>query len=330
MGYPTTRLRRFRKNRSRRRIFDAPWPAPQKFLWPVFVVPGDDRREPIEAMPGQFRLSIDHLKRETEAALEQGIGGLLIFGIPGEGEKDAAGHAAHSESGIVPQSVRALKESFPELPIFTDVCLCAYTTHGHCAPLDSRGHADNDAALPILAETALAHARAGADGVAPSAMMDGQVQAIRRSLDENGYDDTILMSYSTKFASSLYGPFRIAEDSAPGHGDRRGYQQSFRNLNQSVWESREDEDEGADILMVKPGLWYLDVIRRIKEETLRPLAAYNVSGEYSMIHAAAERGWGDLDEMAAESLFAFERAGVDIIISYWARYYDRIFAGRPS
>lgn len=278
-------------------------------------------------MPGQYRLGTEALKREVEAIARQGIGGILIFGVPGSEPKTPDGRGAFQDGGAVPSAVRAVKEAFPDMPVFTDVCLCAYTDHGHCGPLDARGNVDNDAALSILAEIAACHARAGADAVAPSAMMDGQVQAIRSKLDGEGFTHTLIMSYSTKFASSLYGPFREAEASAPGKGDRKGYQQSYRSRGQALRESLEDEDEGADILMVKPALWYLDIVRDIREETQLPIAAYNVSGEYSMLHAAADRGWGELRAMVRESLFALDRAGADIIISYWARYYADYFPG---
>ncbi|OQX29192.1 MAG: hypothetical protein B0D92_04960 [Spirochaeta sp. LUC14_002_19_P3] len=328
MAFPETRLRRLRTNAGIRRLTDAPNPDARKFIWPVFCVPGDTAKENIPAMPGQYRLGLNALLKEAEAAVLQGIGGILVFGIPEPACKSSDGSAACLDKGIIPSAVRALKKNFPELPVFTDVCLCAYTSHGHCGPLDARGSVDNDAALPILAETALCHARAGADGTAPSAMMDGQVQAIRKKLDGEGFSHTVIMSYSTKFASSLYGPFREANSSAPGKGDRKGYQQSFRFRNQAVLESLEDETECADILMVKPSLWYLDILHELKKRTLLPIAAYNVSGEYSMLHAAAERGWGNLHDMARESLFALERAGADIILSYWARYYGELFSGR--
>ncbi len=326
MGYPETRLRRLRQNSAMRSLFDSPWPGPEKFIWPVFCQPGKGKTA-IDAMPGQFRLGLDSLKKEVEAIIHQRIGGILLFGIPESDTKTSNGWKAADDDGIVPAAVRTVKASFPELLVLTDVCLCAYTEHGHCGPLNSRGDVDNDAALKILAETAHCHARAGADIVSPSAMMDGQVQAIRHELDEGGFPETLIMSYSTKFASSLYDPFREAEDSAPGHGNRKGYQQSFRSRHQAIRESLEDEIEGADILMVKPSLWYLDIIQSIKEKTLLPVAAYNVSGEYSMLHAAASHGWGNLNNMVQESLFALERTGVDIIISYWARYYSSYFPG---
>ncbi len=325
MGFPETRLRRLRQNNGIRRLTDAPWPGAHKFIWPLFCVQKNDTHEAIPAMPGQYRLGIDSLKREAEKAMRQGIGGILIFGVPDDIPKSPDGRGAYYDNGIVPTAVRAVKEVCPTLPVFTDVCLCAYTEHGHCGPIDSKGNVDNDASLAILAEVAICHARAGADAVSPSAMMDGQVRSIRSRLDAEGFSNTIIMSYSTKFASALYEPFRKAESSSPEHGDRRGYQQSYRFQNQALLESLEDAEEGADILMVKPALWYLDIVRDLKEKTMLPVAAYNVSGEYSMLHAVASRGWGNLTDMVKESLFAINRAGADIIISYWAPYLNDHF-----
>ncbi len=324
MRFPELRLRRLRRTPAIRRLFDAPPPPPAKFVWPVFVVEGEGRCEPIAAMPGQSRLSVDELVRALEPVASQGIGGVLLFGQT-EGEKDAGGSGAFDERGVVQRAVPAIKRAFPDLVVMTDVCLCAYTAHGHCGPLDRQGQVDNDAAVGLLARVAVSHAAAGADVVAPSAMMDGQVQAIRAALDENAFDQTLLMAYSTKFASSMYGPFRDAENSAPSAGDRKGYQASYGNLRAALRESDFDEDEGADILMVKPALFYLDVLARLRERTELPLAAYNVSGEYSMLIAAAERGWGDLRAMARESLMALDRAGADLLLSYWAPRYREIF-----
>ncbi len=325
-SYPQLRLRRLRRTPSIRRLFDAPLPGPEKFIWPLFVAEGRNKRESIDAMPGQYRLSPDTLCAEVEQAVREGIGGVLLFGLTEEENKDGRGTAACASGGSVQEAVKVLKKEFPQLVVMTDVCLCAYTSHGHCGPLTPEGDVDNDQALIELTRTALSHAEAGADCVAPSAMMDGQVQAIRKGLDDGGFDQTILMSYSTKFASAMYGPFRDAEQSAPGKGDRQGYQQSYRDKRQAIRESLTDEEEGADILMVKPALFYLDVISRLREETNLPLAAYNVSGEYSMLIAAAERGWGDLGGMVRESIAALDRAGTDIIISYWAGRYRELIA----
>jgi porphobilinogen synthase len=324
MRFPEVRLRRLRRTPAIRRLLDAPVPPPSKFVWPVFVVEGENRREPIAAMPGQCRLSVDELLRALEPVAAQGVGGVLLFGQT-EGEKDAGGSGAYDERGVVQRAVPALKRAFPGLVVMTDVCLCAYTEHGHCGPLDRQGQVDNDAALGLLARVAVSHAAAGADVVAPSAMMDGQVAAIREALDESALEQTLLMAYSTKFASSMYGPFRDAENSAPSSGDRKGYQASYGNLRAALRESDFDEDEGADILMVKPALFYLDVLAKLRERTELPLAAYNVSGEYSMLIAAAERGWGDLNGMVRESLMALDRAGADLLLSYWAPRYREIF-----
>jgi porphobilinogen synthase len=327
-GYPEVRLRRLRRTPALRRLFDQPFPGLEKFVWPVFVTAGTRRREPIDAMPGQQRMSADTLVKALDPLVARGLGGLLIFGLVEDAEKDARGTAAADQRGPVPRAVREVKRRFPELVVCTDVCLCAYTEHGHCGPLAKNGDVDNDAAIALLAQTARVHAGAGADVVAPSAMMDGQVQAIRVGLDRAGFRDTLIMSYSTKFASAMYGPFREAEQSAPQKGDRRGYQGSYENPRLALRESAFDEQEGADILMVKPALFYLDVLARLRERTDLPLAAYNVSGEYAMLIAAAERGWGDLRGMARESLAAIVRGGADIVISYWANRYDELFGDK--
>jgi porphobilinogen synthase len=323
MHFPEIRLRRLRQTQALRRLFDQPFPAASKFVWPLFVVEGEKRKEIISSMPGQFRLSTDELLHELEPVAKQGIGGVLLFGQT-EGAKDKAGSGAYDPKGAVQRAIPQIKRAFPELVVMTDVCLCAYTDHGHCGPLDRQGRVDNDASCELLARVALSHAAAGADVVAPSAMMDGQVQAIRAALMENDFQDTLLMAYSTKFASSMYGPFREAENSAPSAGDRKGYQASYANPRAALRESDFDEAEGADILMIKPTLFYLDLLAEIRARTDLPVAAYNVSGEYSMIHAAAERGWGDLRAMARESLMAIDRAGADLILSYWASNYSEL------
>ena len=322
-GFPSIRLRRLRRTPALRRLVGQPFPGPEKFVWPAFVVEGQGRQETIESMPGQFRYSVDTLCEAVRPVVDSGVNSVLLFGVLDDG-KDECGKGAHAEDGVVQKAVGELRCTFPQLTIMTDVCLCAYTTHGHCGPLNAAGDVDNDAANALLAKVAVSHAAAGADVVAPSAMMDGQVAAIRQALDAEQYGDTILMSYSSKFASSMYGPFRDAEKSAPQHGDRQGYQASYTDLRAALRESREDEAEGADILMVKPSLFYLDIIARIRDTTDLPIAAYNVSGEYAMLHATAERGWGDLYPMARESIAALSRAGVDIFISYWANQYDAL------
>jgi porphobilinogen synthase len=323
MNFPEIRLRRLRRTQAIRRLFDQPFPAASKFVWPLFVVEGEKRREAISSMPGQYRLSTDELLQAIEPVAKQGIGGVLLFGQT-EGAKDKAGSGAYDAKGAVQCAIPVIKRAFPDLVVMTDVCLCAYTDHGHCGPLDRQGHVDNDVSCELLARVAVSHAAAGADVVAPSAMMDGQILAIREALMENDLNDTLLMAYSTKFASSMYGPFRDAENSAPSTGDRKSYQASYANPRAALRESDFDEAEGADILMIKPTLFYLDLLAQIRERTDLPVAAYNVSGEYSMIHAAAERGWGDLRAMARESLMAIDRAGADLILSYWAPRYAEL------
>jgi porphobilinogen synthase len=323
MNFPEIRLRRLRKTPALRHLFDQPFPAASKFVWPLFLVEGEKRRETIASMPGQYRFSTDELLRALEPVAKQGIGGVLLFGQT-EGVKDKAGSGAFDPKGVVQRAIPLIKRAFPELVVMTDVCLCAYTDHGHCGPLDNHGQVDNDASCELLARVALSHAAAGADVVAPSAMMDGQIQAIRQALMTNDFHDTLLMAYSTKFASSLYGPFREAENSAPSAGDRKSYQASYADPRTALRESDYDEAEGADILMIKPALFYLDLLADIRARTDLPVAAYNVSGEYSMIHATAERGWGDLYAMARESVMAIDRAGADLILSYWAPFYQKL------
>ena len=325
LGYPEVRLRRLRRTAALRDMFGMDAPSPAKFIWPVFVVPGSGRREAIGSMPGQFRLSADELVRELEPVVAQGVKSVLLFGQhEGEG-KDECGTPAADPHGAVQRAIPVLRRAYPDLVILTDVCLCAYTAHGHCGPHDSDGDIDNDAACEMLARVAVSHAQAGADGVAPSAMMDGQIAAIRRALDDEGFKKTLLVSYSTKFASQMYGPFRDAENSAPSQGDRQGYQASYRDPRTALRESALDEAEGADALMVKPALFYLDLIREVSRRSLLPVMAYNVSGEYSMIHAAAEKGYCDLYATARESLYSIFRAGAAQVISYWAPFYMEIF-----
>lgn len=327
-GYPEVRLRRMRRTAAIRDMFAMPTPGPEKFIWPVFVAPGSGRRETIASMPNQYRYSADELVKALAPVVAQGVKSVLLFGVPDDGAdegKDECGTSAADPHGVVQRAIPVLRAAYPELVIFTDVCLCAYTSHGHCGPRDPDGDVDNDAACEMLARVAVSHARAGADGVAPSAMMDGQVAAIRHALDEEGFTKTLLISYSTKFASQMYGPFRDAEGSAPGHGDRQGYQASARDPRTALRESVLDEAEGADALMVKPALFYLDMIREVAQRTLLPVMAYNVSGEYSMIHAAASAGYCDLYATARESLDAIFRAGATQVISYWAPFYGMIY-----
>lgn len=332
--FPEIRLRRLRKTEALRNMLGQPFPGPEKFIWPVFVIAGLGKEIAIESMPGQFRYSIDKLILALEPVVKMGIGGIMVFGVlENKTLKTADGSYAYAAEGLVQQAVIEVKKHYPELIVFTDVCLCAYTDHGHCGMLDNKGNVVNDPSIELLGKVAVSHAAAGSDGVAPSAMMDGQICEIRNALDENGFLDTILMSYSTKFASAMYGPFREAADSSPvGHAgdivipsDRKTYQLPYNNTFEALRESQLDEIEGADILMVKPSLFYLDIIAKLKEDTMLPLAAYNVSGEYSMLIASAERGWGDLNSMVRESIAALQRAGTDIFISYWANQYKQIF-----
>ena len=278
-------------------------------------------KKPIESMPGQFQLSIDRLVKEVQRAKDLGIPAVLLFGIPEKKDEQATG--AFAEHGIVQQAVRRLKDKVPDILVVTDVCLCGYTSHGHCGMLQGE-EVDNDATLEVLAETALSHAKAGADMVAPSAMMDGQIGALRDALDESGFDGLPIMAYAAKFASCFYGPFREAAESAPQFGDRRAYQMDPANGDEAVREMNLDVQEGADILMVKPALPYLDLVRRAKEEFDLPVAAYNVSGEYAMVKAAASMGWLDGERAMMESLTAIRRAGADIILTYFAPEAARI------
>lgn len=319
--FPELRLRRMRRTPAIRRMTAVRPYGLAQMLWPVFVCEGKNVMDPIPSMPGQYHYSVDALIRELAPLVDAGLGGILVFGCIDDSLKNDNGAAAWRSDGVVQQAVSAVKQAYPALVVFTDVCLCAYTTHGHCGSIDDLGHILNDETLEGLAKTAVSHAHAGADGVAPSAMMDGQIRAIRAALDDVGNIDTILMAYSTKFASAMYGPFRDAAGSAPGKGDRKTYQADQCNLRNAMLESMLDEAEGADILMVKPALFYLDVIARLREQTLLPIAAYNVSGEYAMVHAAAARGWGDLQGMADESLNSIQRAGADLIITYWANQF---------
>ncbi len=323
--FPKIRLRRLRQSPELRKMLATPLPGPEKFIWPIFVRTGSNIKEPIESMPGQYRWSIDRIPEAVDNLLTQGVTSILIFGLPDSKSKSFNGADAASDNGIVQQAIIKIKSLYPQLTVFTDVCLCAYTAHGHCGPLTDNGQVDNDAANILLAKIAVSHAKAGADAVAPSAMMDGQVAAIRAELDSAGFYNTILMSYSSKFASAMYGPFRDAEQSSPQSGDRKGYQADYSNAKLAIRESKIDASEGADILMVKPALFYLDILSELRASTELPLAAYNVSGEYSMLIATAERGWGDLRDMVRESTAALIRGGADIIISYWANQYKDFF-----
>jgi len=290
-------------------------------VYPLFTLHGRGVREPIASMPGQFRLSIDELLKECKDAASMGIPAVLLFGIPQE--KDARGSEAYAEDGIIQQAVRAVKETIPDLLVITDVCLCEYTSHGHCGVVED-GRVRNDPTLELISRTALSHVEAGADMVAPSDMMDGRVAAIREALDESGYQEAPIMAYSAKYASAFYGPFRDAAGSAPQFGDRRGYQMDPANAVEAMREVALDVDEGADIVMVKPALAYLDIISRVKTEFGLPVAAYSVSGEYAMIRAAGQLGWIDEERVMVEALTGIRRAGADIIITYFAKDLARL------
>jgi porphobilinogen synthase len=317
MAFPQTRLRRLRATRALRGLARETRLSPADFVYPMFIAHGIDRREPIAAMPGVDRLSIAHAVTEAGEASALGIPAVLLFGIPAA--KDEEGSGAWDEEGVVQLATRAIKEAHPDLLVITDVCLCEYTSHGHCGVVRPDGAVDNDATLELLARTAVSQARAGADIVGPSDMMDGRVGVIRAALDDDGLSETPILAYSAKFASAFFGPFREAADSTPAFGDRRAYQMDPANAFEALREARLDVEEGADIVMVKPALPYLDVIRTIKDDTALPLAAYNVSGEYAMLKAAAAAGY--LDEQAAvlETLTSIRRAGADIVITYHAK-----------
>jgi porphobilinogen synthase len=317
MAFPATRMRRLRRTGLLRAMVRETELSPSHLVYPLFVQLGERERAPVEAMPGVERLSISHAVEEAGEAHALGVPGVLLFGIPAE--KDEQGSGAYDEEGVVQLAVRALKEAHPDLVVITDVCLCAYTSHGHCGVVLEDGSVDNDLTLELLAKTALSHAAAGADAVAPSDMMDGRVGALRSQLDAEGFKDTPIVAYSAKFASAFYGPFREAADSAPAFGDRRSYQMDPANADEAVREALLDVEEGADVVMVKPALPYLDVIRRVKEAARVPVAAYNVSGEYAMVKAAGAAGYVDERAIVLESLTAIRRAGADIVITYHAK-----------
>jgi porphobilinogen synthase len=319
---PEIRMRRLRYHPAVRRLVQGPRLDPSKLIWPLFVRSGEQVRQEITSMPGQFQLSIDELVAEAQQALELGLGGILLFGLPDN--KDATGSDSYSDQGIVQQAVSAVKEAVPELLVITDVCFCEYTDHGHCGLLHETAggvDVDNDATLALLGQQAVSHAQAGSDMIAPSGMMDGMVEAIRNALEEAGFNHLPVMSYAAKYASSFYGPFRDAAESTPQFGDRRSYQMDPAALaGQALREVELDLAEGADLIMVKPALAYLDIVRQVRDTFPGiPLATYNVSGEYSMVKAAAERGWIDEKTIVCESLTAMHRAGADILITYWAK-----------
>ncbi|MFM8526877.1 MAG: porphobilinogen synthase [bacterium] len=315
MAFPATRFRRLRRSGQLRELVAENELSPSHLIQPMFVTSGEGLREPVESMPGVERLSISELVAEVTTVASAGVRAVLLFGIPAT--KDEVASEAYDDEGVVQMAVRGLKEAHPEVTVITDVCLCEYTSHGHCGVLQGED-VDNDLTIELLAKTAISHADAGADAIAPSDMMDGRIGAIRAQLDESGHQGLPIISYAAKYASSFYGPFRDAADCAPSSGDRRGYQMDPANALEAVREAEADLDEGADVLMVKPAMPYLDVVSLVKEATGAPVAAYQVSGEYSMIKAAAANGWLDERSAVLESLLAIRRAGADAIITYYA------------
>ncbi len=322
MGFPELRLRRLRQNENIRRLVRETRLSTDDLIMPLFVRPGKGIKQPIPSMPGNFQMSVDKLVEEVKALEGLGIPGVILFGIPEK--KDEMGSDAYADQGIIQQAIIAIKKEVKNVLVITDVCLCEYTNHGHCGFIrkdEKTGHADvdNDMTLELLAKEAVSHANAGADIIAPSDMMDGRVGVIRDSLDEEGFSHIPIMAYSAKYASGFYGPFREAAESTPGFGDRSSYQMDPHNALESIREVALDIEEGADIVMVKPALAYLDIIRMIKDEFQYPVAAYNVSGEFSVVKAAAEKGWIDEKRVALEILTGIKRAGADMILTYWAK-----------
>jgi porphobilinogen synthase len=321
MFTPYYRPRRLRRNPAIRRMVRETNLRVEDLIYPMFVVEGRGIKNPINAMPGIDQFSIDLLLKEVKEIVKLGIPAIMLFGIPEH--KDSDGSDARDENGIIQRAVREIKQAVPEMYVITDVCFCEYTDHGHCGAI-REGEVDNDATLTMLAEQVVTHARAGADMVAPSGMIDGMIGAIREALDENGFSSLPIMSYAAKYASAFYGPFREAAESAPQFGDRRGYQMDPANAREALYEVTLDENEGADIIMVKPALAYLDVIYRVRQQLNLPVAAYNVSGEFSMVKAAAKEGWVDGERIMMEILTAIKRAGADIILTYAAKEVVRL------
>jgi len=320
MSFPYERPRRLRRTERLRTMVRETTLSPANLIYPLFVAPGEGLRREIPSLPGCFHLSVDEAAREAEEVEKLGIGGVILFGLPSA--KDPVGSEGYADDGVVQQAVRAIRAACRELLVVTDVCLCEYTSHGHCGVVEN-GEVQNDPTLALLARMAVSHAKAGAHLVAPSDMMDGRVGAIREGLDDAGYEALPILSYAAKYASAFYGPFREAADSAPQFGDRRGYQMDPANVREALREVSLDVEEGADIVMVKPALPYLDVIRAVAETSDRPVAAYNVSGEYAMVKAAAARGWVDEDRMMREILTSIRRAGADVILTYHAKDFAR-------
>jgi len=321
MGFPEIRLRRLRATETMRRMVRETILRVDDLIYPLFVIHGRDVKNPVPSMPGVYQLSIDHLIKEAQEVKDLGIPAVILFGIPAH--KDETGSEAYAEDGIVQQAVRAIKDTTPELVVITDVCLCEYTDHGHCGVVKD-GKILNDPTLELLAKEAISHARAGADMVAPSDMMDGRVRAIRHALDREGFEHIPILAYSAKYASALYGPFREAAESTPRFGDRRSYQMDPANAREALREVELDIEEGADIVMVKPALPYLDIISQIRERWPVPVAAYNVSGEYAMVKASARLGWMDEKRLMMEMVTSIKRAGADLILTYFAKDIARL------
>jgi porphobilinogen synthase len=320
MSFPDERPRRLRRGERLRAMVRETTLSPANLIYPLFVAPGEGLRREIASLPGCYHLSVDQVAREAEGVEKLGIGGVILFGLPST--KDPVGSEGYADDGVVQQAVRAIRAACKELLVVTDVCLCEYTSHGHCGVVEN-GEVQNDPTLELLARMAVSHAKAGAHVIAPSDMMDGRVGAIRDALDGAGFASLPILSYAAKYASAFYGPFREAADSAPQFGDRRGYQMDPANVREALREVRLDVEEGADIVMVKPALPYLDVIRAVAESFDRPVAAYNVSGEYAMVKAAAAKGWVDEERMMREILTSIRRAGADVILTYHAKDFAR-------
>lgn len=323
--FPIYRARRLRRTEALRRLVRETRVTADDLILPLFAVPGTGVRRPVESMPGVAQTSVDELVRDAAEAAELGVGAVILFGVPGT--KDEEGTASWDEDGVVQRAVDALKAELPDLVVITDVCLCEYTSHGHCGVIQD-GEVLNDETVELLARQALSHAAAGADLVAPSDMMDGRVAAIRETLDDHGHEQVGILSYAAKYASAFYGPFRDVAESAPAFGDRRSYQMDPANAEEAIREALMDIEEGADIVMVKPALAYLDIIHRVREATGYPVCGYHVSGEYAAIRAAGRLGWLDADAAMREALLSIKRAGADLIITYWAREFCR--PGSPS
>ncbi len=319
MAFPTQRPRRLRKTAAWRRMVRETSLSVDDLIVPLFVVPGEGVANPVTSMPGVFQHSVDEIVKEAQEIHGLGIPAIILFGVPHDEDKDPEGTEGYNPDGLVPQAIRAIKKAVPDLLVWADVCMCEYTNHGHCGLLSPDGEVENDPTLDLLAQAALVYTQAGADAVAPSDMMDGRVWAIRETLDEAGYTDTPIVSYAAKYASAYYGPFREAAHSAPSFGDRKAYQMDPANADEALREVELDIEEGADVVMVKPAGAYLDIIHRVKQTFGLPTAAYQVSGEYALIKAAAEKGWVDEKRVAMESLLSIKRAGADMILTYFGK-----------